>query len=45
MTRVAVTLGLAAALAYGTGDFVAGLLSRRISFVAVALVGNAVACS
>jgi len=43
MTRVAVTLGLAAALAYGTGDFIAGLLSRRISFVAVALVANTVA--
>jgi drug/metabolite transporter (DMT)-like permease len=43
VTRVAVTLGLAAALAYGTGDFIAGLLSRRISFVAVALVSNAVA--
>lgn len=43
MSGAAVALGLAAALAYGTGDFLAGLLSRRISFVVVAVVGNAVA--
>lgn len=43
MSGAAVALGLAAALAYGTGDFIAGLLSRRMSFVVVAVVGNAVA--
>ena len=37
---MSVILGLAAALAYGASDFVAGVLSRRISFVLVAAVGQ-----
>jgi drug/metabolite transporter (DMT)-like permease len=42
---MAVVLGLAAALAYGVSDFVAGLLSRRRSFVLVAVVAHAAGCS
>jgi drug/metabolite transporter (DMT)-like permease len=38
-----IVLGLAAALSYGLSDFVAGLLSRRIHYAQVALVGNVVA--
>lgn len=38
-----VILGLAAALAYGSSDFIAGLLSRRGSYLQVAAVGQAVA--
>lgn len=41
---MAVLLGLAAALAYGLSDFVAGLISRRVSFVLVAVIGHIVAC-
>jgi uncharacterized membrane protein len=40
---MAIVLGLAAALAYGLGDFVAGLLSRRVHYALVAVIGNAVA--
>jgi drug/metabolite transporter (DMT)-like permease len=39
---VAVLLGLAAAVAYGVSDFIAGLLSRRHSFVLVTVVGHTV---
>jgi uncharacterized membrane protein len=39
----AIVLGLVAAFAYGLNDFVAGLLSRRVHFALVALIGNAVA--
>jgi drug/metabolite transporter (DMT)-like permease len=35
-----VIFGLAAALAYGTSDFIAGVLSRRMSFLQVAAVGQ-----
>jgi drug/metabolite transporter (DMT)-like permease len=38
----AVALGLAAALAYGAGDFLAGLLSRRVSYILVAVIASAV---
>lgn len=38
-----IVLGLAAALAYGMSDFVAGLLSRRVHFAQVALIGNVAA--
>ncbi|MDQ6874855.1 MAG: DMT family transporter [Actinomycetota bacterium] len=38
-----VLLGLAAAVAYGSSDFIAGLLSRRASYLQVAAVGQAVA--
>lgn len=41
---MAAALGLAAALAYGLSDFIAGLASRRASFVLVAVIGNAMAC-
>jgi drug/metabolite transporter (DMT)-like permease len=41
---MAVLLGLAAAVAYGVSDFVAGLLSRRRSFVLVAVIGHAIGC-
>jgi len=37
----AVALSLAAALAYGAGDFIAGLLSRRVSYVLVGVLGAA----
>jgi len=38
-------LGLAAALAYGVSDFVAGLLSRRRSFVFIAIVAHTAGCT
>jgi drug/metabolite transporter (DMT)-like permease len=41
---VAIALGLVAALAYGSSDFVAGLLSRRVHYAVVAMIGNGVAC-
>lgn len=41
----AIVLGLTAALAYGLSDFVAGLLSRRVHYALVALIGNGVACA
>lgn len=37
-------LALGSALAYGLSDFVAGLLSRRASFVQVAVAAHAVGC-
>jgi drug/metabolite transporter (DMT)-like permease len=40
---MAVMLGLTAAVAYGIGDFVAGLLSRRISFMLVAVIATVAA--
>ena len=40
---MAILLGLTAALGYGAGDFLAGLLSRRIHHVLVALIGDVVA--
>lgn len=40
---MSVILGLAAALAYGASDFLAGLLSRRASFLQVAVVAQLVA--
>jgi drug/metabolite transporter (DMT)-like permease len=40
---MAVVLGLAAAVAYGLSDFVAGVLSRRLDFVLVGVTGNAAA--
>jgi drug/metabolite transporter (DMT)-like permease len=42
---MAVLLGLGAALAYGLGDFLAGLLSRRVHYALVAVVGHVVACA
>jgi uncharacterized membrane protein len=39
----AVLLGLAAALGYGTSDFVAGLLSRRVHYALVAVIATAAA--
>ena len=42
---MAVALGLAAALAYGLGDFLAGLLSRRLHYVLVEVIGHVVACA
>jgi len=42
---VAVLLGLTAALAYGASDFIGGLLSRRFSFLQVAVVGQLVAAA
>jgi drug/metabolite transporter (DMT)-like permease len=40
---MAILLSLAAAVAYGLSDFIGGLVSRRTSAWAVALVGNAAA--
>jgi uncharacterized membrane protein len=40
---MAVILGLAAAVAYGVSDFVAGLMSRRINFMLVALIATTAA--
>jgi uncharacterized membrane protein len=40
----AIALGLTAAFAYGLSDFVAGLLSRRVHYSLVAVIGNGVAC-
>jgi drug/metabolite transporter (DMT)-like permease len=40
---VAVLLALAAALAYGSSDFVAGLLSRRVSFLLVGALAQLIA--
>jgi drug/metabolite transporter (DMT)-like permease len=40
MARVGVLLALASAVCYGLSDFAGGLLSRRTSFVAVALGGQ-----
>jgi uncharacterized membrane protein len=40
----AIVLGLTAALAYGLSDFIAGILSRRVHYSLVALIGNGVAC-
>jgi drug/metabolite transporter (DMT)-like permease len=40
---MAVVLGLAAALAYGLSDFVAGRLSRRVHYAQVALIGSVLA--
>jgi uncharacterized membrane protein len=42
--NVAVLLGLGAALAYGLSDFLGGLVSRRVHYAIVALVGYATAC-
>jgi uncharacterized membrane protein len=39
-----IVLGLAAAFAYGLSDFFAGILSRRVHYSLVALIGNGVAC-
>jgi len=36
-------LGLAAAFGYGLSDFLGGLLSRRLPYAVVAMIGNAVA--
>jgi uncharacterized membrane protein len=44
-STVSIVLGLTAALAYGLSDFIAGLLSRRIHYALVALIGNGVACA
>ncbi len=41
---MSIVLGLVAALAFGISDFVAGLVSRRIHYSLVALIGNATAC-
>ena len=38
-----VVLGLAAAVGYGLSDFLGGLLSRRLPYAVVAVIGNAVA--
>jgi drug/metabolite transporter (DMT)-like permease len=38
---VAVVLGLAAAFAYGLGDFLGGLLARRMHFAVVAIIAGA----
>ncbi|HEY7701181.1 MAG TPA: DMT family transporter [Candidatus Limnocylindrales bacterium] len=40
---MAVLLGLAAALAYGIGDFLGGLISRRIHFGLVSVIGASTA--
>jgi uncharacterized membrane protein len=40
---MAIALGLLAAVAYGLSDFLGGLLSRRIHYAAVALIGNGIA--
>ncbi|MDP9241207.1 MAG: hypothetical protein M3O55_11335 [Actinomycetota bacterium] len=40
---MALLLALAAAVAYGTSDFVAGLLSRRASFLLVGAVAQFIA--
>jgi uncharacterized membrane protein len=40
---MAVMFGLAAAVAYGASDFVAGLMSRRINFMLVALIATTAA--
>jgi drug/metabolite transporter (DMT)-like permease len=39
----AVLLGLGAALGYGTSDFIAGLLSRRVHYALVAVIATAAA--
>jgi uncharacterized membrane protein len=39
-----IVLGLVAAFAYGLSDFVAGIVSRRVHYALVALIGNGVAC-
>jgi drug/metabolite transporter (DMT)-like permease len=41
----AVLLGLGAALGFGTSDFLAGLLSRRVHYALVAVIGGAAAAS
>jgi len=40
---MSILLGLVAAVAYGSSDFLAGLISRRVHFAMVALIGNAAA--
>ncbi len=40
-----IVLGLAAALLYGGSDFAGGLLSRRLGFVRVSVIGSAVAAA
>jgi uncharacterized membrane protein len=40
---MAVLFGLAAAVAYGASDFIAGLMSRRINFMLVALIATVAA--
>ena len=42
---MAVALGLAAAVAYGLSDFVAGLMSRRRRFMLVAIVAHVASCA
>ena len=40
-----ILLGLAAALLYGGSDFAGGLLSRRLGFVRVTVIGSAAAAA